>query len=71
MASEAKIVTPLTIVISALTIIEIAITVLSPRLDAVWEKVPVLIVIILLPLIVIGTFAFLWIKEAGTFISPF
>lgn len=70
MASKPEVLTPLTVVVAALSIIEVAISVLYPQLQSTWEKIPVLIVIVLLPLLVIGAFAYLWIKKPGHLFPP-
>jgi len=61
---------PLVIVIAAISIIEVAMTVLYPQLRYSWEKVPTLIVILLIPLSVVGAFIYLWISRPGFLYPP-
>lgn len=67
---DKKIATPLVIVLTSLSIIEVAMTVMYPRMTTTWEKVPLLAVILLLPIAIVGTFIFLWIKKPGHLFPP-
>ncbi len=61
---------PLAIVAGALSLIEIAMVVLYPRLTEDWEKIPVLVVILAVPMAVVGAFTYLWIRRPGHLHSP-
>ncbi|MEI8606191.1 hypothetical protein [Pseudoalteromonas sp. B160] len=65
-----KKINPLVIVSSVIALIEVAMTVLYPQLDHPYEKIPVLFIIVMIPLVVVFTFAYLWIKKPGFLYSP-
>lgn len=61
---------PLAIVLAAITIIEISITVLYPRLESTWERVPVLAIILLVPISIVSAFLYLWIQKPAHLYPP-
>ena len=61
---------PMLIVLASITIIEIAITILYPNLRTSWERIPVLVILILVPFGVVGTFLYLWVKIPGHLYPP-
>jgi len=61
---------PMLVVLSALGIIEIAMTALYPRLTERWEKLPILILLLAIPVSVIATFLYLWVRHPGHLYPP-
>ena len=61
---------PMLVVLSALSIIEIAMTILYPRLSEAWEKVPILLLLLVIPISVITTFLYLWVRRPGHLYPP-
>jgi len=61
---------PLLVVLLSISIIEVAMTAIYPKLSFLWEKIPVLIVIVLIPIAVIAAFIYLWLKRPGHLYPP-
>jgi len=65
-----KTVYPLMIVLASISLIETAMTVLYPRVQSVWERVPLLVVIVGIPATITAAFVYLWIKRPGHLYPP-
>ena len=61
---------PLAIVGAVIALLEVAMTVLYPQLETAVERIPVLAIIILIPISVVGTFIYLWVKKPGFLYPP-
>jgi len=61
---------PLAIVVASIGLIEIVITTLYLKLSSLWEKIPVLIIILAIPISIVSVFIYLWIKKPGFLYPP-
>ena len=67
---KAKPIYPMVIVLASISLIEVAVTFLYPRLTAAWERIPILALIVTIPLAVVGGFIYVWIKKPGHLYPP-
>lgn len=61
---------PLLLVLSAICIVEATITMLYGQLSSAWERIPVLVVILFIPIAVVSTFVYLWLRRPGYLYPP-
>jgi hypothetical protein len=67
--NKKKQVYPLLLVLSAISIIELLLTNLYGQLNTNWERQIVLIAILSIPISIVSTFIYLWLRKPG-FIYP-
>lgn len=70
MKTPPKKVYPLVVVLAALSIIEVAMTTLYPKLASLWERIPILALIITVPVAVVSSFIYLWVRRPGHLYPP-
>jgi len=58
------------IVLAAISLIEVAMTFLYPKLNGAWERIPILAVIVAIPISIVVGFIYLWIKKPGHLYPP-
>jgi hypothetical protein len=61
---------PLYIVLAVIGVLEITISVLYPKLESPYERLPTLAVILLVPIAIVASFIYLWIRKPGHLYPP-
>ena len=70
MLSGRRPVYPLMVVLTALSLIEITISSLYINVTNGWEKIPLLVLIVMIPIAIVSTFLYLWIARPGHLYPP-
>ena len=70
MAAKTRPIYPILVVLASISIIEVAMTFLYPKLQADWERIPILALIVLIPFCIISGFIYVWIKKPGHLYPP-